>query len=77
MFLKIAPHTDDIWFWIMQYKNEIKVEIVENSSQEENISVNYAEYINPDGSLALYFENCFNGRNDIELKALLEYYGIE
>lgn len=77
VFLKIAPHTDDIWFWIMQYKNEIKVEIVENSSQEENISVNYAEYINPDGSLALYFENCFNGRNDIELKALLEYYGIE
>lgn len=77
VFLKIAPHTDDIWFWIMQYKNGIKVEIVENSSQEENISVNYAEYINPDGSLALYFENCFNGRNDKELKALLEYYGIE
>lgn len=77
VFLKIAPHTDDIWFWIMQYKSGIKVEIVENSSQEENTSVNYAEYINPDGSLALYFENCFNGRNDKELKALLEYYGIE
>lgn len=77
VFLKIAPHTDDIWFWIMQYKSGIKVEIIENSSQEENISVNYAEYINPDGSLALYFENCFNGRNDKELKALLEYYGIE
>lgn len=77
VFLKIAPHTDDIWFWIMQYQNNINVKLVEKSSKDKNIGVNYAEYINPNESLALYFENCFNGRNDKELKALLEYYGIE
>lgn len=77
VFLKIAPHTDDIWFWIMEYKNGIKVSLIEESSQEKNVSVNYGEYVNPDSSLALYFENCFNGRNDKELQSLLEYYCIE
>ena len=77
VFLKIAPHTDDIWFWIMEYMNGVKIELVPNSLQEKNRSVDYEEYVNPDGSLALYFENCFNGRNDKELRALLDYYGIE
>jgi hypothetical protein len=76
VFLKIAPHTDDIWFWLMEYMADVKVEILQKSSHRSNVSVDYSEYVIPEKSLALYFENCFNGGNNKELIALLDYYKI-
>ena len=76
VFLKIAPHTDDIWFWLMEVRSGIKAELVLHTQRQQDISVSMIEYLQENESTALYFENCFNGRNDKEMYALLEYYGM-
>ncbi len=77
VFLDIAPHTDDIWFWIMEYRKGINVQLIENSVQKHNESVSMIEYIVENNSSALYFQNCFYGRNDKQLLALLDHYNIK
>lgn len=77
LFLKIAPHTDDIWFWLMEYMNNSKAVLIENTHFEQNRIINLIEYLEEDQSDALYFQNHFFGRNNKELKALLDHYQIE
>ena len=76
IFLKLAPHTDDIWFWIQEVRCGIKAEVVRPSRQQEDKSVSFLEYLEENESSALYFQNCFGGRNDKEMYALLDYYGM-
>lgn len=76
IFLKLAPHTDDIWFWLMEVRAGVKVRVIQGSRTQEDGSVSLLEYLEETESTALYFQNCFNGRNDKEMYALLEYYGL-
>ncbi len=76
IFLKLAPHTDDIWFWLMEVRNNIKAYVVKETRTNEDGSVSMIEYLEESESTALYFQNCFNGRNDKEMYALLDYYGM-
>ena len=76
IFLKIAPHTDDIWFWIQEVRCGIKAEVIRPTRQRGDKSVSLLEYIEENESTALYFQNCFEGRNDKEMYALLNYYGM-
>ena len=76
VFLKIAPHTDDIWFWAMEVRGGINAQVIRNSRTKEDGSVSLLEYLEEAESTALYFQNCFNGRNDKEMYAILEHYNI-
>lgn len=76
VFLKLAPHTDDIWFWLMEIRRNIKAQVVMNSKTKNDYNVSLLEYLNENESSALYFQNCLNGRNDKEMYALLDYYGM-
>ena len=75
-FSKIAPHTDDIWFWVQEIRCGIKAEVVRPSRQRKDKSVSLVEYLEESESTALYFQNCFGGRNNKEMYALLEHYNI-
>lgn len=77
IFLKIAPHTDDIWFWLMEVRSNIPAVVISQTMAIEDSSVSLLEYLIETESSALYFQNCFNGRNDKEMYALLDYYKIE
>ena len=74
IFLKLAPHTDDIWFWLMEVRCGVKAQVVRPTRQAQDGSVSLIEYLQESESSALYFQNCFCGRNDKEMYALLEYY---
>lgn len=74
IFLRLAPHTDDIWFWLQEVRCGIKAEVVRPSRQKLDGSVSLIEYLEESESSALYFQNCFGGRNDKEMYALLDYY---
>lgn len=74
IFLKLAPHTDDIWFWLMEVRCGVKAQVVRPTRQVQDGSVSLIEYLEENESSALYFQNCFCGRNDKEMYALLEYY---
>jgi len=76
VFMEIAPHTDDIWFWVMELRGNIKAEVVRPTRQRQDGSVSLIEYLEESESSALYFQNCFGGRNDAEMKRLVEYYHI-
>jgi hypothetical protein len=76
IFRKLAPSADDIWFWIQEYRNNIKVLIVRDSSKNKNLNINTIEQWVQKGSTALYFENAVLGKNDIQLENLLDYYKL-
>ena len=76
VFLKQAPHTDDIWFWLMEVRNGIKTQLICDAPYDKDVSVSMMEYLVESESTALYFQNCFNGRNDREMYALLDYYNM-
>ena len=75
IFRKICKNADDIWFGVTEYKEQIKVYCVKS----DNITldfVNTTEQYNPSIDTCLYFENSIQGKNDIQYKAVLDYYGL-
>lgn len=70
VFLKQAPTSDDIWFWIMALVNKRKIRVVKNHIKTL-IHVNILRQL---FSKNLYKINkC--GQNDIQLQNLLKFYG--
>ena len=73
LFMKLTPMADDIWFWAMAVLNDKKNKIVDN---------NYSQltYINPErelglnGEITLYKINGINGKNDIQIQNITNYY---
>lgn len=69
IFLKIAPHADDLWLKIMVLKKGKKV--VTNSKYNKDPLVVKGTQNNK-----LVIENVINGGNDTQFKNLLEYYQL-
>lgn len=67
LFMKYAPHADDLWFWTMAVLNNTKIHMLHNHNSH-TIPV-----YNVNNDSALYNLNS-EGLNDIQFKSLLEYY---
>jgi len=67
LFMKLAPSADDIWFWAMALKNNIKIHVVENNIKEV-YPIESAAY---DGLWENYNQT---NSNDEQLKKVLGYY---
>ena len=76
IFMKLCTN-DDIWFWIQEYRNKVNIQLVPDSSKSLNTYVKTVDQWAPTKKSALYYLNVIEGRNDINLKNLLEYYKIE
>lgn len=76
IFMKLCTN-DDVWFWIQEYRNKVNIELVRNSSKHKSLFVNTVDQWAPTKKSALYYLNVIEGRNDINLRNLLEYYKIE
>ena len=70
IFLKYAPTSDDIWFWIMAIINNRKIRVVKNHIKTL-IHINIFKQL---FSKNLYKINK-NGNNNTQIKKLLEFYG--
>ena len=73
IFLKLSPTADDLWLWTMLIINNWAYVSFEKS-YSEIISTNILRDYNLEKGTRLYTENCINGKNDIQLANLMEYY---
>jgi len=70
LFLKLSPRQDDIWFWAMAVLNDKQHHVVPNGYRWSNrIDEN-----NKAGGTCLWEYNIFGGGDDVQLKAVVEYY---
>lgn len=67
LFMKYAPHADDLWFWAMAVLNKTQIHTVHNRNSQ-TIPV-----ANVNNEFALYNENS-EGENDVQLKHLMDIY---
>lgn len=73
LFMKFAPHGDDIWFKAMTLLNGIKTKKVATLLPFSE------EFIDVDGTqdIGLWRTNVGGGRNDEQIKAVFDYYKEE
>lgn len=72
VFLRIAPNADDIWFKAMEMLNNTQIIPLESISPIwEQILVDENTQ-----DISLMNENIFMNRNDIQIKAVFDYYNL-
>lgn len=76
IFMKLAPTADDLWFWVMEKRQGISVQLIPNAKYDLHTTVNRIDVWDPAREGSLYFLNEINGANDIQLMQLLSYYNI-
>ena len=71
LFMKLAPHADDIWFWAMAVKNKTMINVVSSDYK--------LTYINPKRQLGMTNEttlstlNVLNKKNDSQIRAVTKH----
>lgn len=71
-FMKLAPRADDIWFKAMTLKNEVKCKKIKLSKEFHKKFIDLE-----DGQdIALSKINVGENQNDIQLKAVFDYYNL-
>ena len=73
-FLTIAPTADDIWFFASRFKDNILL-VPANKYKITYYPVNYV-YERLHKNAGLTEENVFGGKNDIQMRAVLEHFNI-
>ena len=71
LFLKLSPKADDVWLWAMAKLQKTPMIIVKNGYSK----LNYIDII--DELSGLTIENVVNNRNDEQIKAVVEYFGLQ
>lgn len=76
VFRKLCPLADDVWFAVMELRENIStIYVYPNSWNFRNVIDNNEEY-NPAASGALYMQNDLMSKNDEQMSALLEFYNL-
>ena len=75
--MKLAPSADDLWFWAMEKRQGIPVKLTPNARYGLHTPVNRVDAWEPSRGGSLYFINEINGKNDFQLKKLIDYYKFE
>ena len=76
LFMQMAPTADDLWFWVMEKRQNIPIKLINNARYGLHESVNRIDVWEPNREGSLYYINEVNGKNDVQLKKLIEYYHI-
>jgi len=77
VFMKLAPSADDLWFWAMEKRQGIPVRVTPNARYGLHTPVNRVDAWDPNRGGSLYLINEINGKNDFQLKNLIDYYKFE
>lgn len=70
LFTELAPLADDIWFWAMTVLNDTKIKIPD-AAQSNLIYVDIDTQTNGE---TLFSKNIGEGKNDVQLRRIIEYY---
>lgn len=77
VFLKLCPTADDIWFWAMEQRLNIKKQYITHYGYGYHCSINRIEEYDWNQKGTLMYQNVVQGRNDEQLRSVIEYYGLE
>ena len=77
LFMSLAPTADDIWFWAMEKRQNISVQLIPKARRGLHVEVNRIDFWDPDREGSLYYINEVNGKNDEQLKNIVEYYHFD
>lgn len=76
IFMQLCPTADDIWFWVMEERLCIKRDYIEPWGHGYHVSVNRIEEYDWTQKGTLMYQNVVEGRNDQQLRNVLEYYKL-
>lgn len=76
VFMKLCPTADDIWFWVQEKRLGVKTQLISNAGYGLHVPVNRVYTYNPNQPGTLFYENGVQGKNDEQLKAVLEHYAM-
>jgi len=76
LFLKLAPHADDIWFYFMAVLGGTKIRVIKKPYVNVKYLNPYREY-GLDNKLKLSTINVDGGLNDEQFKNIIEYYNVD
>lgn len=76
VFQKLAPTADDLWFWVMELRNNVNVILLKDSCFLQNRNIDRLNQMDNRKSDGLFVENCLLGKNDEQLLNLIEYYHL-
>lgn len=77
IFMKLCPTADDIWFWAMEERQQIKRAYIEPHGYGLNICVNQCEEYWENVEDTLMHINSKKGGNNEQFEAVIEHYGLE
>lgn len=75
VFMKLCPTADDIWFWAMMERQNVKRQLLERHGYGIHGLVERMDDMDVNAD-TLSLVNVINGRNDRQLEALVEYYKL-
>jgi hypothetical protein len=76
VFIKLCPTADDIWFWVQEKRLGVKTQLIQNAGYGLHVPVNRVFTYNPNQPGTLFYENGVLGKNDEQLKKVIEYYRL-
>lgn len=77
VFMRLCPKADDIWFWVMEERLGIKRDYIPQKGYGYHTSVDRIFDYNVGADNCLTLSNVLHGENDIQLKMVLDYYGLD
>jgi hypothetical protein len=76
LFLSLAPHADDVWFYFMAIFNNTAIRLVLKPRYKKRFVNPYREY-DLNNQLKLTTINVDNGANDEQMRNIINYYKID
>jgi hypothetical protein len=76
LFLNLSPHHDDLWFYVMALLNNTKIRKTEDNNINNVLNFDYILTDIYKNIPRLTDINDEENQNDVQIKAVLDYYGI-
>lgn len=77
LFLKLCPIADDIWFWAMEERQQIKRAYIPQKGYGYHRPVDRFYEFEVGGDNSLTKSNVINGENNQQLRNVLDYYHLD
>lgn len=74
VFMQLAPTADDIWFWVMEKRQDISIRLIPQAGYGLHTPINRIETYDLNQKGTLFFTNCTQGENDKQFNKLIEKY---
>lgn len=75
LYMKLAPNADDVWFYFMTVLKKTETVVIPRKNCTYIPLDNFYQLFHKDARLAA--SNCKESRNDVQIRNVMEYYGLK